>query len=196
MQLLADLFLGLLWGRLLLGGRLLRWLLGSWFLRWFLCCWLLGCRFLGCLLGSCFLGGGLLGCLLGSCLLGGGLLGCFLGGGFLSSWLLLWCLGLLGNLEGSRGSCTFDLFESSARDASLESEFEVSSSVVSDLVVGADVLEDGLSGRSRSFFQGDDGGSNHFRVFGMISWFGFGLGLLGFLGWSSVRHFSRKLRRN
>merc|ERR1719443_1370334 len=111
----------------LLGGLLSCWLLGSRLLS----CWFLGSRLLGSLwLLSCRLLGSLL--------------------WFLGSWLL--CLWFLGSkLEGS---CSL-LSSSSSRDKSLggnqflEGKSNSGRSLGSiNLVVGTDVLEDGLSGGS------------------------------------------------
>merc|ERR1712061_248574 len=114
------------------------------------------------------LGGGLLGCGLGS-LLGSGLLSCglgsLLGSGLLSS-VLLGSLGLgllLGKLEGSRGTSALDLLQGSSSDALLQGQTKAHSGflLVSDLVVGDDVLQDGLAGRTRALLQGLDSSGNH-----------------------------------
>merc|ERR1711992_486908 len=127
----------LLLGGSLLGGLLGSGLLGSW------------------LLGSWLLCGGLLGCLLGlsSGLLGlGGLLGGLLG--LLGSRLLLGLNGLgglwlLSELEGSSSllASSSSSDDSLGGDQLLQGEPDTSSSLGSvNLVVGTDVLQDGLAG--------------------------------------------------
>merc|ERR1719382_1892652 len=128
---------------LLLGGSLLGGLLGG----------LLGSRLLGGLLG--------LGSLLGSGLLGGlGLLG-FLGSGLLG-------LGLLGGqLEAScsllaSGSSGNNLL---ASDQLPQGELDTDTGLGSvDLVVGNDVLEDGLAGGALLVLERLDGGNNHVGI--------------------------------
>ena len=130
-------------------------LLGN-LLCWFLGCWLFGlsggllsCGFFGGLLGCL----GLLSCLLGS-LLSGGFLGSLLGslgllgGGFgFLCLLLLLGLGLLAQLEGSGGTGSLDLLQSSAGDARLEETADEGDDPVHiDLVVGGNVFLDGGEG--------------------------------------------------
>merc|ERR1711990_820437 len=126
--------------------------------------------FWGSLLGSWLLGS----------LLGSRLLGSFLGSWFLGSllWLLsllgLWLLSLLDllwllsldNLVGSssltRSPCHL---EGSLGNSTLESQADLNSSLGSiNLVVGTDVLEDGLARRSSAVLEGSDGSSNHYGV--------------------------------
>merc|ERR1712088_324225 len=107
------------------------------------------------------LGGSLLGGLLGSRLLGGLLgLGSLLGSGLLGS---LGLLGLLGSHHLPEG------------------ELDTDGSLVSlNLVVGNDVLEDGLAGGSLLVLEGLDGGNNHVGVGRVGSRLGGLLGLGGF----------------
>merc|ERR1712165_400076 len=157
---------------LLLGGSLLGGLLGG----------LLGCRLLGGLLGSWLLCGLLgLGSLLGSGLLGSlGLLG-LLGLGLLGLGLLGGQLEASSSLLASSGSGNNLL----GSDHLPEGELDTDGSLVSlNLVVGNDVLEDGLAGGSLLVLEGLDGGNNHVgvgRVSGRLG------GLLG-LGGFSFRH--------
>merc|ERR1719477_166153 len=164
----------LLFGCSLLGSWLLGGLLGSWFLSSLLC-WLLGSRLLGSLL---WLLSGLLGSRLLSSLLW--LLGLWL----LSLLDLLWLFSL-DNLVGSSSfsGCSGHL-ESSLGNSTLEGQADLDSSLSSiNLVVGTDVLEDGLAGGASAVLQGGDGGSDHHGVLGV------GSGGLGLLGCSSSRHF-------
>merc|ERR1712045_88417 len=167
---------------LLLGGNFLGWLFSSWLLgcwllgRWLLGCWLLGGRLLG-------LSGGLLCGLLGL----GGLLHWLLG--LLSSRLLLGLDGLgslwfLSELEGSSSLLTSSSSsdDSLGGDQLLQGEPNTSSSLGSvHLVVGTDVLQDGLTGGALLVSEGLDGGLDHGGVGGG------GSGSLGF-GSSSSSH--------
>merc|ERR1711892_1392104 len=144
---------------LLLGCSLLgSWLLGSLFGSWLL----------SNLLGSWFLGSWLLGGLLGLlCLLGSSLL------------CLLWLLNL-DNLIGSSSltRCSGH-FEGSLGNSTLEGQTDLDGSLGSiNLVVGTDVLEDGLAGRASAVLEGGDGSSDHHGVLGVVS--GCLGGLLGF----------------
>merc|ERR1712061_226309 len=167
---LEDLLLRDLLGGGLLGGRLGN-LLGSGFLSCGLGS-LLSCRFLGSLLGSGLLGSSLL----GNGLLSSGLLGS-LGLGL-----------LLGKLEGSRGTSALDLLQGSSSNALLQGQTKAHSGflLVSDLVVGDDVLQDGLAGRARALLQGLDSSGNHDGE-GRVAGLGSGLldSLLGRGGGSS-----------
>merc|ERR1719477_103525 len=148
----------LLFGCSLLGSWLLGGLLGSWFLSSLLC-WLLGSRLLSSLLW-----------LLGLWLL------CLLD--------LLWLFSL-DNLVGSSSlsGCSGHL-ESALGNSTLEGQADLDSSLGSiNLVIGTDVLEDGLAGGASAVLQGSDGGSDHHGVLGV------GSGGLGLLGCSSSRHF-------
>merc|ERR1719187_262796 len=167
-RVLRENFLLLLWGSLLsswlLGSLLGRLLCGL--LCWFLCsllCWFLS------------------------------LLSCGLLGSLLSLWLLclldlLWLLDL-DNLEAASSlSSGLSSLECSLGDSTLEGKTDLSGSLGSiHLVVGHNVLEDGLAGGASAGLEGCDGSSNHHRVFGVG---GRGLGLGGLLGFgcSSVRH--------
>merc|ERR1712088_419651 len=142
---------------------------------------LLGCGLLGwclcSLLGSSFLGlsGGLLDLL---CLW------------LLGLWLLL-SLGLLGELEGSSSLLTGGggSHDGLGGDQLLEGEPDTSGSLGSiNLVVGTDVLQDGLAGGALLVSQGLDGGLDHGGV-GRVGSGGLGLGssLLDF-GGSSGGH--------
>merc|ERR1711934_842866 len=144
---------GLLGGGLLGSGLLGGGLLGS---------GLLSCGLLGGLLGSRLLGGLLSGRLLGG-LLSSGLLG-LLGGGLLGLGLLLG-LGGDGKLEASSsllsgGTASNNLL---GGDHLLECEPDADLSLggIGDLVVGHDVLKDGLAGGTVPFLQGLDGGGDH-----------------------------------
>merc|ERR550517_678077 len=112
------------------------------------------------LLGGSLLGSWLLSSLLGSSLLGSWLL-CLLDLlGLLGLWLLclldlLWLLSL-NNLVGSssltRSSCHL---EGSLGNSTLEGQADLNSSLGSiNLVVGTDVLEDGLARRSSAVLEG------------------------------------------
>ena len=141
------------------------------------------------LLGSSLLGSGLLG-LLGSGLLGSRLLGSGLLGGLLGSRLLSGLLGsgLLGGLLGS-GLLGLGLLGGGLLLLLLDGELEASGSLLAsgtsgndllglghllecppagqsslggvDLVVGADVLEDGLTAGAVPLLEGLDGGGDH-----------------------------------
>merc|ERR1712127_1170809 len=132
------------------------------------------------LLGGRLLGGGLLGSwLLGGGLLCGGLLGsrllcCHLSGRFLGSLLcggLLGSLGLLLGLGSNRElEATSALLAGSTSSHNLlgsdhllqrDPDVDLSLGGVSDLVVGHDVLEDSLAGRTVPLLQGLDGGGDH-----------------------------------
>merc|ERR1711994_378594 len=135
-------------------------LLGSSLLLW--CSFLCG---LGCFLGSWLLGSWLLG------LLGGGLL---LGGSLLLGLLNLDQLEAPGSLAALLGH-----LQGSLLDASLQGHAEVLSGLGGvHLVVGADVLEDGLAGGASPVLQRGDGGGDHDGVLGVG---GGGLGLGGLL---------------
>merc|ERR1712226_1169166 len=124
--------------------------------------WLGGLSLLG-------LGGSLLWCLSllgGGWLLGSGLLGSLLRCLGLLHLLGLGGLGLLGllgcsllhlaELERSGGTGSLSLLDGSGLDASLQSQFHVRVDhrvVGSNVVVGADVLQDGCSGASASALQ-------------------------------------------
>merc|ERR1712018_528212 len=131
-----------------------------------------------------------------------------LSGGFLGSWLLgllssrllsfgLLSFGLLcfrflgGQLEGSgslltSGSSSHD---SLGGDQLLQGEPDTSASLGSiNLVVGTDVLQDGLTGRALLVSESLDGGLDHGGV-GRVGSGGLGLGsLLGFGGSSGGSH--------
>merc|ERR1712071_630239 len=129
---------------------------------------LLGCGLLGSLLSSRLLGSGLLSCgVLGSLgLLGSGLLlGSLLCGGLLSSLGLLLGLGGNGELEATSallaGSTTSNNLLGSDHLLQRDPDVDLSLGGVSDLVVGHDVLEDSLAGRTVPLLQGLDGGGDH-----------------------------------
>merc|ERR1712242_365733 len=123
--------------------------------------------------------------LLGSSLLGSRLLCSRLFGsslGLLSSRLLLGSLGLLSQLEAACSLAgLLGHLEGSLLDTRLECKSEVDSSLCGiNLVVGADVLEDGLSGGASSVLQSGDGGTNHHGIGWVLSGLlGLGRGLLG-----------------
>merc|ERR1712127_743264 len=138
----------------------------------------------GRLLGSRLLSSGLLGSgLLGSRLLGSGLLGGLLGSGLLGDLLGsgLLCLGLLSSgllgdlllsklVRSSSLAGSLGLLEVTSSNCPLEGHADVDSGLGGiNLVVGADVLEDGLAGGASPVLQGCDGGSNHDRVLGVGS---------------------------
>merc|ERR550539_1465213 len=159
-----------------------------------LCC-LLGSRLLGSLLGSGLLSSGLLGSLrLGSLLslglgslLGSGLLGSLgllsllglglLGSGLSLGLLSLLGLGLLGSglLGGQLEGASSLLASSSSRHRLLGSNQLPQGKLHTDgglvgvghLVVGDDVLEDGLAGGSLLVLEGLDGGHDHVGVRGV-----------------------------
>merc|ERR550539_117704 len=159
-----------------------------------LCC-LLGSRLLGSLLGSRLLSSGLLGSLgLGSLLSLG--LGSLLGSGLLGSLglLSLLGLGLLGSglLGGQLEGASSLLASSSSRHHLLGSNQLPQGKLHTDgglvgvghLVVGDDVLEDGLAGGSLLVLEGLDGGHDHVGVRGVGGRLGslLHLGGLGDLG--------------
>merc|ERR1719273_563325 len=183
----------LLLGRLL-GSRLLGSLLGSGLLS----SGLLGSLRLGSLLSlglGSLLGSRLLGSLLGSRLLSSGLLGSLRLGSLLSLRLLsLLGLGLLGSglLGGQFEGASSLLASSSSRHHLLGSNQLPQGKLHTDgglvgighLVVGDDVLEDGLAGGSLLVFEGLDGGHDHVGVRGVGGRLGslLHLGGLGDLG--------------
>merc|ERR1712080_815492 len=136
---------------------------------------LFGSSLLGGLLGSLL--SGLFSSRLLSCfpcwLLSSGLLGSlrflgFLGLGLLGLLDLLW----LGNLDNpvlaSSLARRSDSLESPLSHSPLEDQAHLDSSLGSiNLVVGADVLEDGLAGRSSALLQGTDGSGDHDGVLGV-----------------------------
>merc|ERR1712127_389616 len=142
----------LLLSRLLGGGLLGSWLLGG----GLLCGGLLGSRLLCCnLLGSRLLG----------CLLSGRFLGSLLCGGLLSSLGLLLGLGSNRELEATSallaGSTSSHNLLGSDHLLQRDPDVDLSLGGISDLVVGHDVLEDSLAGRTVPLLQGLDGGGDH-----------------------------------
>merc|ERR1712129_202026 len=156
------------------------------FERHLLLCCLLGSRLLGSLLGSRLLSSGLLGSLgLGS------LLSLRLGSLLGSRLLSLLGLGLLGSrlLDGQLEGTSSLLASSSSSHHLLGSNQLPQGKLDTDgglvgighLVVGDDVLEDGLAGGSLLVLEGLDGGHNHVGVRGVGGRLGGLLHLGGFL---------------
>merc|ERR1712061_716599 len=97
----------------------------------------------------------------------------------------LWLLHLDHLVGSSSLSRSSGHLESSLGNSTLECQADLDSSLGSiNLVVGTDVLEDGLAGGASAVLQGGDGSSDHHGVLGVGSG---GLGLGGLL-WCSSRH--------
>merc|ERR1712173_221217 len=158
---------------------------------------LLSCRFLGCGLLGGLLGSRLLGSLLSSRLLDGLLCLGFLDSGLLDDLLRLGFLdnSLLGQLVRSSSLASgLSHLQTASSNSPLQSHTQVNSSLGSiNLVVGTDVLEDGLARRASPVLQGRDGCGDHLSILGVSSRC---LGLGGLLhlnrgSSSSVRHDDR-----
>merc|ERR1740128_80666 len=93
------------------------------------------------------------------------LLGGLLSGGLLGSLGLLLCLRGNGELEATSpllaGSTTSNNLLGSDHLLQRDPDVDLSLGGVSDLVVGHDVLEDSLAGRTVPLLQGLDGGGDH-----------------------------------